>query len=184
MKKALLLLVAVLMLGCFASCGSDNSDATTEAPTTEAQAQDVVLEISESTLADPDDFKATMEGYGAEVEELSDKAAFKFTFSEAEYKALLKDKKAETVSAFVAMEENEESYIDKIEYDEDFRKLKIYVDKDKKPEGTNTEEISAASYALVYQTYIGEAQRTFVELYYTGEAERFNSFTFPISYAF
>lgn len=187
MKKVLLLLAALLMVACLASCdGSDNKEATTDtsSSTEESVAQDVVLEISKSTIAEPEEFKATMEEYGAEIEELSDKDAFQFTFSAAEHKALLKDKKAETVSAFKAIEDDEESYVDKIEYDENFRNLKIYVDKEKKPESSSTEEFSAASLALVYQTYIGETQRTLVEIFYTGEAERIDAFTFPISFAF
>ncbi len=187
MKKILLLLVAVLVLSCFASCGADNNDATTEASTateTESQAQDVVLEITKSTLADPEGFKASMTEYGADVVELGDKDAFQFTFTESEHKALLKDKKNETVFAFKGLEQNEASYIDKIEYDEDFRNLKIYVDKEKKSESSSTEEITAASHALVYQTYIVGNQRTYVEIYYTGEAEKIDAFTFPISFAF
>ncbi len=188
MKKLLFLFATVLVIVCFSSCdGGEVAETTTTSSTTAeptTQAQEVILKIDKGTLADPESFKKSMEEYGAETAELSEEDCFEFVFSKDEHNKLLKDKRDAVASVFKDYEENEASYIDKVEYDDDFRNLKIYVNKEKKTETSNSVEITVASNALAYQTFLPEQKRTFVEIYYTGEEERVDSFTLPMSIVF
>ena len=189
MKKTLLILAA-LMIVCLASCGSNNGNTTTQPPettlesTTEAKQEDVVIKIDKDTLTDAESFKNEMESYGAKTKDLSEDNSFEFTFLKADHDKLIKDKFDATVNEFKKYEDNQEHYIDKIEYDADFRNLKFKVNKDLYSANSDTtSDIIIAAAALSYQNYLEEGQRTNVEVIYSDTEEVVETFALPMSFS-
>lgn len=189
MRKILLILTVVLVVACFASCGNSNNDTTTQPPetteatTVEAQ-EDVVIKISKKNLTDAESFKKEMESFGAKSEDLSDEEAFEFTFSKADHDKLLKAKFDETVNEFKKYEEDSEHYIDKIEYDEDFRNMTFNVNKSLyEASGNTTTNYVVAARALSYQLYLEDGQKTNVKVVYSDTEEVVSTFTLPMTFS-
>lgn len=188
MKRALLIITALLLLLSVVSCEAENppksqpSEIVSKTAQAENPDDNVKLTVQKSLLAEPEKFSENMRGYGAEVEEDTDAQEYVFTFSSADYDKLLTLKKEETVSKLKAYENNEDSYIDKVEYDEDFRNLKIYADKQKyQNRGNGNDDITVAATVLSYQIYLGEAQKTNVNVIYTGTEDVVSYYTLPLT---
>ncbi len=183
MKKLFSLVCVALALLLLAACGTEpveESPVTTTEATTVAES--VKIKVAKSTLEEPENFKDDMEKYGAEVAVSSEDNSFEFTFSATDYAKLLKDKSADAVSAFKQFEDDEAKYIEKVEYDENFRNLKIYVDKEKyDSDSSKSLEFAVAANALAYQVYLEDGQKTFVKVYYTGTDTEVLSFTLPMA---
>lgn len=188
MKKISVLLITALLVVALASCsGGTKEETTTSAPeTTEQALPDVDLAIEKSQLADPDTFIAEMKGYGAEVSDMSDAGGgYIFTFSPDEHKKLLADKKSSTEKAFDEVKNKEDSYIEKIEFNENFKDVKVFVNREKydMAESKNL-EYSLAVKALAYQLYTGGWQSTFVKVVYSDTEELVQSFSLPAEISF
>lgn len=188
MKKISLLLVLLLTSGLLSACGGSEGGsetaATTEPPkTTEERLPDVKLTFEKEQLADEQAFITEMEQYGAEVVDMSDAGGgYICTFGNDEYKKLLDDKHAAALKSFKEIEASETGYIEKIEYNEDFRDLQLYVNREKYDSADSKfSEYSVAAKALAYQLYLGEVQRTFVKVYYSDTEEAITSFSVPMS---
>ena len=83
---------------------------------------------------------------------------------------------------FKEYEENDEHYVDSVEFDDDFRNLKVYVDKDKySSTATATSDIIVASAALSYQMFLEDGQKTVVEVVYSGTEEVVSTFSLPMN---
>ncbi len=186
MKKLSLLLCLALVVCLFAGCSTESgNDTTTEPPveTTEGSASDVTISIKKDSIVDTDDFVKTMEGYGADVDNKEDADSISFTFSSDEYKKLLDGKHKECVDKFKEFENNQEHYIDKVEFDENFRNLTMSVNKELyDADTTKSDDYIVAATALSYQLYINEAQYTNVKVVYTGTEEVVSTFSLPINY--
>lgn len=186
MKKFLMIVFAFAMVLTFASCGTGNSQGITQAQSTTkaetTQPKNVELTVGKAVLAKPEEFLQSMEAYGAEIEENDESQDYVLVFSEDEYKKLIQDKHDETVEKFRSFEEDADSCIDTIEYTENFRELKICVDKEKyeNNDGAN-DSISVAAAALSYQLYLNEEQKTAVNVVCSGTEEVVASYTLPVS---
>lgn len=184
LMKRLALIISLVLIACmFSSCGTqaDSSESAQETNET-TQEQVVKIEITKDTLSDADEFKGNMKKYGAEVEEGEDGASYVFVFSSEEHKKLVDDKYSETIKAFKEYEEDENHYIDAIEYDENFRNLVFNVNKDLYNESTDsTNNILIAAKALSYQMYLGQTQKTNVKVVYSGEDEVVSTFSLPMN---
>ncbi len=183
MRKIALILSLVFVVSLFSACGSQDNNVKDTTATNETTLQQVVeIEITKDTLADAEEFLQSMKKYGAEVEENADSNSYVFIFSGEEHKKLLDDKYAETIKAFKEYEEDENHYIDAVEYDEDFRNLVFNVNKDLYDASTDaTNNILIASKALSYQMYLGTGQKTNVEVVYSGTEEAISTFTLPMN---
>ena len=188
MKKTAIILILVLVLAMFSACDSKNEDLpkdTTEAQSTTVgtTADDVVrIGVDGNSLADPESFLNNMKEYGAEVKDMTDAGGYLLLFSKDEHKKLLDDKKSEVLNKFKEYEENEEHYVDSIEYNDDFRNVTIYVNKDKySATGSTTENVVVASVVLSYQMFLESGQKTIVEVIYTGTEEVVSKFVLPMN---
>lgn len=188
MKKVSLLISILLIVSLFTSCGTDNAPDTTgtskptSVETTAKEESIVQIAIEKSNLADADSFIQSMKDYGAEINDISGADGYLLVFSKSEYEKLLEDKYDETVKKFKEYEDNEEHYVDKVEYDEDFRNLKIYVDKELYDTTANTtSNIVVAAVALSYQLYLEDGQKTNAEIIYSGTEEVIYSFSLPMN---
>ncbi len=187
MKKISVLLSLVFVVCLFTGCGTGNSGATTTEPTvetTEEKASDVTISIKKDSVVDAEDFIQGMKDYGAEVNNKEDSDSFFFIFSSIEYKKLLDDKHKECVDKFKEFEDNQEHYIDKVEYDDNFRNLTISVNKALyDSDSAKSDGYIVAATALSYQLYINEAQHTNVKLIYSGTEEVVSTFSLPMNFS-
>ncbi len=188
MRKILSSIALVLSVFLLASCSTGGSSDTptdsdtTSVETTEKQEEIVRIAVDKETLADAESFIQSMKDYGAEVNDISGADGYLLVFSKTEHEKLIKDKYDETVKKFKEYEDNEEHYVDTVEYDGDFRNLKIYVDKELYETTANTtSDIVVAAVALSYQLYLEDGQKTSVEVIYSGTDEVVSTFSLPIN---
>ena len=189
MNKLSIVLVLLMVLAMFSACTSENENSSKD--TTEMQsttvattsANDIVrIGINADSLADPDEFISKMEAYGAEVTDLTDSGGYLLIFSKDEHKRLLEDKESDVLKKFKEYEENQEHYVDSIEYNDDFRNVTIYVDKDKySATGSTTGNVIVASAVLSYQMFLEAGQKTVVKVIYTGTEEVVSNFILPMN---
>lgn len=191
MRKISLIITLLFIASLFTACGTENTpDATetsekTTVETTEKQEETVKIAISKDTLADAESFIQSMKEYGAEVTDISDAGGYILIFSKEEHETLLKDKYDETVKKFKEYEDDEKSYVEKVEYDEDFRNLKIFVQKEAwDATSSNMNDIVISSTALSYQLYLEDGQKTDVEIIYSGTDTVVSTFTLPMTIAY
>lgn len=183
MKKFALLIALVLVVSLFSACGSeiDVADTTQAVPET-TEEQLVRVSVSKSVLEDSEAFIKSMKKYGAEVNDINGADGYLFVFSKTEHKKLLEDKFNETVKKFAEYEDDENHYIDNIEYDEDFRNLTFYVDREiYDSTGSTTGNIVVASSALSYQIYLEDGQKTNVKVVYSDNEEVVTTFFLPMN---
>lgn len=194
MKNFSLFIALVLIVSLFTACGTENTadtadtadttetSNTTSVETTAKEEAVVRIAIDKSTLADADSFIQSMKDYGAEVNDISGADGYLLVFSKSEHEKLIQDKYAEAIKKFKEYEENEEHYVDSVEYDEDFRNLKIYVDKDMyDTTASTTSDIVVAAVALSYQLYLEDGQKTYVKVIYSGTEDVVSAFSLPIN---
>ena len=181
----ILCLAACVVL--LSSCGSDAAPESTDAnSTTEAVNENVTIEIEKLNIADEETFSDDLKAYGAEITESEDGEKLVCEFTKKEYEILIQDKREETVKSFEALESDAESYVEKVEYDDDFRNLKIYVNKDAYDEkasasalGNTFTDYAIGAKAVAFQIYLKDGQRTTTEIYYTGTEEPISRFILP-----
>ena len=189
MRVISVLLVLILSLTLFSACNTkteNSNENTTENQTSSVETtsgEDAVrIGVDKKNLADPESFIDNMKKYGAEVRDLTDAGGYLLLFSDEEHKKLLDDKKADVLKKFKDYEENQEHYVESIEYDEDFRNMKVYVNKDLYSKtGTTTGNVIVASAVLSYQMFLESGQKTNVEVIYDGTEEVVSKFTLPMN---
>lgn len=189
MKKISLIITAFVLVALLASCSDGKTDNTTtqkattsSVETTEKKENIVRIAVDKSNLEDPEAFAKEMEEYGAEVQDITGTNGYLLLFSREEHKKLLDEKKNDAIEKFKEYEDNEEHYVDSIEYDDDFRNLKIYVNKEMyEKTGSTTGNIVVASSALAYQMYLEQGQRTSVSVIYSETQEVVSTFTLPMN---
>ena len=187
MKKLSLLLALLLVVGSLCACGNAGGTSpttTTKAPeTTEEQLPDVTLAFQKDQIADEAIFVGELEKYGGEVVDMSDAGGgYMCTFTNDEYKRLMTDKHAATVKALKEYENTETGYIERIVYNEDFRDLNLYVNREKYDSADADFTVYAVSaQVLAYKIYLGEGQRTFVKVFYADTEEEITSFSMPMN---
>jgi PBP1b-binding outer membrane lipoprotein LpoB len=187
MKKLSLVLCLIALVVLLSSCGSDTApDSTESSSTTEAVNENVIIEIEKLNIADEATFSDDLKAYGAEITDSEDGGKLVCEFTDSEYKILVQDKREATVKAFEDLENDTESYVEKVEYDDDFRNLKIYVNKeayDSKASasafGNTFNDYAIAAKAVAYQTYLKDGQSTITEIYYTDGEEPISVFPLP-----
>lgn len=186
MKKLYLLLTLLLVVSSFTACGTRNTaDETTAAQTTvketKTDEQNVRIAVDKSNLADEESFINSMKEYGAEVNSIEGANGYLLVFSKSEHEKLLEDKHKATVEKFKKYEDDESSYIESVEYDEDFRNLKLFVDKEKYGEsGSTTGNVVIASAALSYQMFLEDGQKISVQVIYADTGEVVSAFMLPM----
>ena len=188
MKKTALLLCLLVFVSVFASCGKNEAEKETE-PTTSAITEETGKEkiqiiVKKSEVASPEDFKTEMEGFGGTVSEDSTGEAFGISFTQEQYNDLLEAKRQGVKDKYNAVVKDTENGIIAIDYDDDFRVVKVTVDKDfySNNQGDVTNKLfDLAAYGLSYQFYINENKRVRIAASFEGEEKPFYEFALPLS---
>ena len=104
--------------------------------------------------------------------------------TEAAYKKLKEVKSKEVLDGFQKIKENEKNYVTEIEYNEDFRNIKVIADREKLPETSisllDDTVLDIISYAMVYQIYTVEGQKLKITVICSDNEEVVFQSDFPI----
>ena len=182
MKRISLILSLFLLVFLLSACGNPENNVDNTTTTEATQSQPVEIEISKDTLADAEEFLNNMKSYGAEVEENTDDNSYILVFSSEEHKKLLDEKYAETIKAYKEFEEDENNYVEKVEFDDNFRNITISVNKELYDVTSSmVREYAVGAKALAYQLYANEEQHTNIKILYTETEELVTEFEMPIN---
>ena len=184
MKKIALILSLILLISLLSACGTeDELPADTTVTNSTTQAQNVEIEISKDTLAEAEEFLKNMESYGAEVKDEADSNSYILTFSAEEHQKLLDDKYAETIKAFKEFENDQNNYVEKVEFDNNFRNITISVNRELYDViSSEVREYAVGAKALAYQLYANEEQHTNIKIVYSETEELVGEFEMPINF--
>lgn len=179
MKKLALLLALLVVVCSLCACGGSTEEPTeTTAP--ETTTDEVVIRIRKDLIVDTDEFKTDMQKYeGVSVSE-SDELIL-LTMNSASYDKLVEAKHEEAVKAYDALKTQEGSFVDNIVYDENFRDVKVYVNREKYDAVSHNsmEYVTYAANALVYQMYLPNGQQCKVQMIYADTEEVIGTTTLP-----
>lgn len=128
-------------------------------------------------------FLKEMQEYGARVNQSEDGENYNLVFSEAQYYNLLNDKYNQIASIY-SYYEYADTYqvIRKVEFDEDFRNLKIYIDKELWEVMAYDCTEGVASQAYSYQMFLEDGIGVNVEVINNKTNNVYNSYTLPYDY--
>ena len=183
MKKISLFLVLVLMLTSFVGCG-DKVDTQTTAPSeSETQADVVTISVNKDLVADETEFLTDISEFDG-ISVSSNDNFYVLTMSQDTYVAFLKIKAQNVYDSFDAIVDTG-SYIEKIEHGNDFRTVKVFVERngfDSIGEETQRLQlITIGAYAMSYQMFLTEGQKTTVTAVYSDTQEEAMLITLPIT---
>lgn len=179
MKKLALLLALLVVVCSLCACGGSTEEPTeTTAP--ETTTDEVVIRIRKDLIVDTDEFKTDMQKYeGVSVSETDE--LILLTMNSASYDKLVEAKHEEAVKAYDALKTQEGSFVDNIVYDENFRDVKVYVNREKYDAVSHNsmEYVTYAANALVYQMYLPNGQQCKVQMIYADTEEVIGTTTLP-----
>lgn len=173
MKKISLLLCIVVLIVSLCGCSEETAEPeTTEAVEESVTVDDVVnISFEKDEFGDYNKFIEEVEGYeGVEYSESDTNIVL--TMDSATYVNLLEAKQKQAVKDFDKLLEEEGSYYEKFDYDDNFRNIKAYVNRelyDEAQVNTTLEVIKLGSIALAYQRYHIKGQNTVVSLMYADD---------------
>ena len=111
-------------------------------------------------------------------------ACFLFIFTLINHVNELKEIKSKDVIAeFDKLINDTENYVTDIKYDDDFRTVDIFVDREKTPEQLSDFDnviLSVMGSAMAYQIYTIEGQSVTINVIYSDNSETFKTVSFPI----
>ncbi len=185
MKRILsVFLIAVLPLVVFAGCGKDTTEPTT---TTTAAPTSIVVKIPASSLAEDfseEDFYQKLDGIEGIFHTKNDETnEYTLQMTEAAYKKLKEIEAKVVLTAFEEKKNNTENYITDIEYNEDFRNIKVIADREKLPEDFNFLDdtlISVVADAMAYQIYTTAGQKLTISVVASDDNTEILKATFPV----
>ncbi len=174
MKKLLLLLCLVMLICSLCACSGD-ADAENTEPVEESVTVDDVVNISfdKDEFVDYKKFIKESEGYEGVTCEEGD-TTIVLTMDSASYAKLLEAKQKEAVEAYDKLVKEEGSYIEKFDYDDNFREVKCYVNRElyeAADVNTTMAVIELGGVALAYQQYHVHGKNTIISLIYADNEE-------------
>ncbi|MGN0526489.1 MAG: hypothetical protein ACI4IF_03565 [Acutalibacteraceae bacterium] len=189
MKKTVLVLCLLIILSAFTACADKEAEkkkepTTAETTVTTEKAEKIQIIVKKSEVSNPDDFKSDIESFGGIVSEDGAEDAFGITFTQEQYNNLLNSKRQGVKDKYETLLNDPESGITALDYDDDFRVVKVAVNKDiySKNQGEVTNKLfDLAAYGLSYQFYINENKRVRIVASFEGEEEPFYEFALPLS---
>lgn len=172
MKKICLLLVLVLVVCCFGACGGSGAVESTEPSTELTTTDEVVIRIKKDLIVDETAFLKELEVYDGITAESTDELLL-LNMNAATYDKLVAGKHAEALADYDAFLQEEGTYIEKFDYDENFRTVKVYVNRQGYDSVSHDklEYIKYAAVAMEYQMYLPNGQQTTVEMIYSDTGE-------------
>lgn len=180
MKRIFSLMLAVVLILTFCACGENNGDKNAPKDEVTENTEKVEITVSVFDLEDKEAFISEMNNYGADVSE--ENGNITLAFSKTNYDLLLLEKKNEVIKVFEDTEKDENSYIEKIEYDEELKNLEFYVDREAyNSNSSDITQYTVSAQAMVYQMYLGDEMKTNVKIIYSDINEEAYSFTVPVN---
>lgn len=185
MKKILSVLCAVSLLLAFCSCGKDDgSGADKEISTrqTTVEAENVVISVNRDLVADETEFLTALSEIDG-ITSTADENFYTLTMSQEAYKELLRVKSTEAIAEFDKLSQSE-GYIEDITYTADFRDIVVYVNREKFDDANVSAQqlqlITIGAYAMSYQMFLTEGQKTTVSAVYSGTEDVALTVSLPI----
>ena len=183
MKKISLFLVFVLMLTSFVGCG-DKVDTQTTAPSeSETQADVVTISVNKDLVADETTFLTEISEFEG-ITVSNDSNFYVLTMSQDTYVAFLKSKAQNVYDSFDEIVAKG-GFIEKIEYSENFRTVTVLVERNAfdsiGKDAQRLQLITIGAYAMSYQMFLTEGQKTTVVAVYSDTNEEAMVITLPIT---
>jgi hypothetical protein len=104
--------------------------------------------------------------------------------TESAYKKLKDIKSKDVLSGFEEIKKNTDNYVTEIEYDEDFRNIKVIADREKLPDGSiailDDTVLKIISQAMAYQIYTVDGQKLKITVVCSDNEEVVFESEFPI----
>ena len=187
MKKIIALFLSLcLICVAFAGCG-EASDSTKTESTTKAEAASITLKIDGNKFSD--DF-SEIEFYeeldaieGIFYTKNTEADEYTLTMTETAYKKLKSIKSEPVKENFNAVISNEENYVTDIKYNDDFRNIKVFAQKEKLPESfTDFDEtlLAIMGSAMAYQIYTKEGQSVTITVSDAETEEVIKEVSYPV----
>lgn len=179
MRKLALLLALLVVVCSLCACGG-NTEEPTETTAPETTTDEVVIRIRKELIVDIEQFKVDMQAHeGVAVTETDE--LLLLTMNSASYDKLVQAEHDKAVKAYDALKTREGSFVDNIVYDENFRDVKVYVNREKYDAVSHNsmEYVTYAANALVYQMYLPNGQQCTVQMIYSDTEEVIGTTTLP-----
>ena len=185
MKRILsIFLMVILAVTAFAACGKGTDEPAT---TTTAAPTSIVVKIPVSSLAEDfseEDFYKKLDGIeGIFHTKNTETNEYTLQMTEEAYEKLKSLESKVVLAAFEEKKNNTENYIIDIEYNEDFRNVKVIADREKLPEDFNFLDdtlISIVADAMAYQIYTTMGQKVTINVVTSDDNTEILKATFPV----
>lgn len=179
--KKIALVLAVLMFFCaLVSCNKDVEEPTTT-ETTQAQPENVTIHIKKDLVDEVSFLTSISEFEGIKV--TSDDTFHILTMSQGTYVTFLKAKAKEVYDMFDEIIAAG-SFVEDITYNENFRTIKVIVNREGfdalSKEAQRVQLMTIGAYAMSYQMFLEDGQKTNVIAVYSDTEEEAMLMTLPI----
>lgn len=192
MKKIIALLMVIAISICFASCSSGETSANEDVSATSNTASTEIVDENLLTVEitvpasmfdeenqPSNELTEEQKEQGFKSVNINEDGSVTYTMSKAAFKDYKENLKASTEDTFNNLG-SEYSFIQKVEYDDNFSVVKLYVDEASYSQGFNFMCIMAIGYsANLYQAYTNEEVNCTVEVYNNADGELIESGTYP-----
>jgi hypothetical protein len=187
MKKYLSLLIVIsVLLTLFVGCSKSPETSETES-TTKAETASVKLIIDGNKFSEDFSETAFYEELDA-IEGLfhtknNETNEYTLTMTESAYKELKDIKSKPVKDAYNDIINDAENYVTDIKYDDDFRNVKVYAEKDKVPEEFSDFDatlIKVMGSAMAYQIYTIEGQSVNITVFDAQNEEILKTVSYPV----
>lgn len=187
MKKFLSVLVVVSMVFVIFSGCSKTPQKEVES-TTKQNSSNVTIKISGDNFAEDFseiEFYETLDSIeGVFHTKNTETNEYTIQMTETAYKKLKDVKSKEVLNGFDEIKKDTENYVTEIEYDEDFRNIKVTADRTKIPDGSislfDDTVLKIISQAMAYQIYTVEGQKLKITVICSDNEEVVFESEFPI----
>ncbi len=182
MKKVALILAVLMVICALASCDKAAEEPATTTEVAETQPENVVIHIKKDLVDETTFITSISEFEGISV--ASDETFHILTMSQGTYVTFLKAKAQDVYDMFDDIIA-QGSFIEDITYDENFRTVKVMVDREGFDAiGKDTQRVqlmTIGAYAMSYQMFLEEGQKTTVIAVYSDTEEEAMVMTLPIT---
>lgn len=188
MKKTPIILFVAAVLCLLCACGNtENAPDSTVSSSgsgtlSESASENVVISVNKELVADETVFLTDISEIGGITSTMNDNF-YVLTMSQESYKNLLKSKSQEVIDEYELLSRKGE-YIEDIDYSEDFREIKVYVNRQKYDAVDSATQqmqlITIGAKAMSYQMFLTEGQKTLVSAVYSETEETAFTISLPI----
>ena len=187
MKKFLTLLLAILLsVTIFVGCNKPPEANETES-TTKAETASIKVVIDGNKFSD--DFSEI--GFYEELDSIeglfhtknNETNEYTLTMTESAYKELKDIKSKPVKDAYIDIINDADNYVTDIKYDDDFRNVKVYAEKDKVPEEFSDFDatlIKIMGSAMAYQIYTIEGQSVNITVFDAQNEDILKTVSYPV----